>query len=666
MSSYPQDQRGPYYYPSNGQPPPPQPYYYGGAPAASGFPPDQYSAVEYPALGSGTPQQPPPPAGPPPPAAGDYYSAYGGSVAPPQYLAPNSGQPYAANSSYGGGGTSPSNQSLAYNPYGGGAVPPPPAPAPPYYPPGGHPPPRTVTPPLPQPAWPSPNSGVAPGGRQRADSYRPISPAPTNPLLDMPLPPSAVAAAAGGVAALARPQSAVAAATPAVSSAALPFKADAYLAAQGYSEADIQLAKSEHKRKTVGFFADQDEIIAQRGLASQVFFYFLKFMIAVFVIVFILQLTIYGFEASRFPKTFKANPARNTTWYSDFFLTNFHGPTVPLFQALNIVCLVFAFACAPIYYFLVQRAFPEENLDEATDDTIVRFDAESFIDVTARYRPFSHRLLRRVGSLIVFAGFIVVQILATLFLTQTENQNSINGAGTISVLIAVGISVITVLLNFTFSRVAEFTTEFEKHTSLGHATRYTTLKRVLFMIANVIVVYGAKQYRESAKYRCVYDVIGEQFLILLLFESTLTPIVQIVSAMFLHTQFQAWAKCMGSINSDEVDLPQFDLANVYIRTLYKLYLGLMASYVFPLASAMNVFGLIVDLWMYKMLLFKLCGTPKRMKPMRKSVCLSVVLCAIVTMATPFAGTIMILSGETGRLMGHGNACLYPRSDEMSL
>ena len=426
------------------------------------------------------------------------------------------------------------------------------------------------------------------------------------------------------------------------------FDSNAYLALQGFSTIAISEAKIEHTHHKIPFCASEETITYAAGSGYISLFTYHRWVSALTFLIFILQLVNYILFVRAETPQYRDVPQQNATWYDDFFISQYRRPNVASWQGTNIAGLVIALLFAPFYYGVVARRFAameqervQMGLDaENIDPELVRYKADGLIDTSHRYRSRAGVLGRRCLSLLVFLAFVGLQVLASNLLTTVQQKQ-------LGYAFSLGIALIAIVLNEIFARIADILTEFEKHETLGWMQVFKAMKRFAFMFCNIITVYAAKNYDQIAKQACVYQAIAEQFMLLLVLEIALVVPVSVLVTMFFNVSFQWWAKRLGTITSDNDDLPPFDLTVVYLRIMYKLYIGLMAAAVFPMSSALSVVAIFVDYWVFKFFLFKLCGRPKKMHAsLRLFASLCTVFSVILAAVTPFAGVLWILAGWT--------------------
>lgn len=179
---------------------------------------------------------------------------------------------------------------------------------------------------------------------------------------------------------------------------------------------------------------------------------------------------------------------------------------------------------------------------------------------------------------------------------------------------------------------------------MENADRSLVVKLVCFKIANIMAVYGAKRYGNEA---CVYDVIGEQFMSLLLVEIFFVTPSTVAIAAALTKNKQLMAKLSRGINGDDKYRARFELPVEYLAVLYKFCIAAMAMIVFPMSTVLGLLASVVEFWGARYRLIKLCGKPIKSDANHRTVVVFMTFLIFVTViATPFAGAAFVLSGRS--------------------
>ena len=405
----------------------------------------------------------------------------------------------------------------------------------------------------------------------------------------------------------------------------------------------VEECQNEHVRKQMPFSASQEEMTKEYGNGCVYFFDFIKFISIANILLVILQAVNYIIFAVQEEPNFSGG---NSTVgirsaYHDLFITKYTSQQKAPWLALNILSLIYCLIASPLYYAIMKRRIPEDDPDEYSEptDVILRYNDDCTLDVSYHYRGYGELFGRRLVSALVFCILIAVQVVASWFITKAEDSADL---GT-----AFGIAILVSVLNIIYTFIARLMTEFEKWEIFSRWKRSLTVKLIFFKLANIVTVYASKDYNAIAANSCVYDVIGEQFLTLLIVETFVMNIWEMLLTVIWAKNYRLYARVVGSINGDYDNLPPFDLAIEYLEVIYRQYLSILAMVVFPLSIAFATLGFVMEFWVDKIRLFKICGKPRHMSHSQKEfLAFNLGLVAVVSFFTPYAGSIWIMAGWT--------------------
>lgn len=429
-----------------------------------------------------------------------------------------------------------------------------------------------------------------------------------------------------------------------------PFDADGYCVSKGFSPEKIAEARSEHVETKLSMLAGPKEFRADVGTGIFFYFEYVKFLAASNFLLVTLQVINYSIWAGQENPSFStgSSPRGQRNFYHDFFITLFTNRQLAGWMSINIIAIVLCFLSAPIYYFIMRARVGHEThkptpgsgeRDEESDRMLRYIDADGSLDVSSYYRTTSDIVLRRIVAVVISACFLAVQVLASYYVTRNESTTNFG----LSLLLAF----IAATINILYGLAAKSLTEFEKWPRYAQWKRSQIVKLLLFKLLNIVTVYASKDYDTIGRKHCTYDVIGEQFLTLLLVEIIVMNLWAIIQTA-LSRRMQYWiADVTGSINGDQDNLPGFDLATEYLEVIYRQFIAIMAMTVFPLSIVLHFVGLFIEYWCDKFRLNRLCGKPQKMAATQKgflSVTMGVI--ALSAIATPFAGLGWIMSGYT--------------------
>eukprot|EP00760_Papus_ankaliazontas_P007607 PhM_4_TR13395/c0_g1_i1/m.7084 len=411
------------------------------------------------------------------------------------------------------------------------------------------------------------------------------------------------------------------------------------------------MAREEHLRRNHSICIPGDELAQHFGAGIEAYFAYCRVLLVTNAVFMFLQIICFSVYVSAEEPGYD----RGDYWYNDLFITSFTSDQRSMWLGINSVCVVISALTLPAV--LLRRKSYEDSetgdvimraaegavqQQSSSQDIIIRYTDEGYIDVSSHFRTPLNKALRTVFSACVFCGLLAVQVLVSYYVTQIEDQSA---NAVVSFLIAVVVG----LLNLTYGLVADLLTEFEKPKTMRQFKTSNTLKLLLFKLGNVITVYAAKTY--SSVQDCAYDVIGQQFLYILVVDITVMNVLE----MLLPRVTSRLRRYMALRNKDDLQsdqdlLPPFDVSYEYLDTIYRQYLVYMAMTVFPLSVVLSWVGQVLEYWLDKYKLLRVAGKPKRMDYSFRSQGIMIMVFQVIAFAaamlTPYAGVIWVLSGDT--------------------
>lgn len=420
------------------------------------------------------------------------------------------------------------------------------------------------------------------------------------------------------------------------------------------AEALALKALNEHNHPQLEMLDNLEKHEDRLGSGILYLFSFIRFLLLLSLLFAVFQCITFGDYIRRYSPDFNFGGTTTTgekVWLDNFMISVY--PNVDhdrrLWMACNIICIIFTFFSAPLYFWYLRRGEKTSTyVDEDGEDIIIRFSDDGRIDVRNVYRGRMDVILRRIFSVTIVLVFIGIQVVSSYFITQ----NAVTNIG-----ISFAISVVVAALNTLFMMIAENLTEFECWTSFEKWKRFHTLKLLFFKFANIITVFAAKRYDSSENIKCAYDVIGQQLITLLVIDIFAINLQQLIVKMLWNKYSHVYASVTGSIFGDQDNLPKFDIAVEYLQISYRQYLVIMAMVVMPFSIFLSIVGYAIDYVGKKFILIKLSGVPRKVESSQKSlltfVLLVVALCGLLT---PYAGSMFMLTGLT---RDKSNFCNFP-------
>jgi len=233
---------------------------------------------------------------------------------------------------------------------------------------------------------------------------------------------------------------------------------------------------------------------------------------------------------------------------------------------------------------------------------------------------------------------------------------------------SVAISVLTTVAHMIWTAGVNFLTEFEKHDSLTGKRNWGFSKLLLLKLTNVVVIYFVKQLvlqntinAGTDECTCPLRQMGYQFFYLLVSDMTVGNIGGVLTARFGWKVRMCLNRFKDVKQGDNALKDEFDVAQEHVGLLYRQFLILLGTFVFPLLTLFAVFANLLDLYFDKLRLVKYCKRPLRQeRPLSSKTVLTYhMLIVLLCVLMPPNGLIWILRGVfTGVFMDSCNV-LHP-------
>ncbi len=291
------------------------------------------------------------------------------------------------------------------------------------------------------------------------------------------------------------------------------------------------------------------------------------------------------------------------------FSSNFRPEIVWVWRSFNIVGILITFTFGPIYYFITIRMFRkrgyydyEENLSAKSDNAI---KGNEKVGACSRF-------FRRLISTMIFLLLLFIQLLVTLALTLAMNFSTLfTVVGSVGSILqanqwvmtpfSIGISLIISVMNIIFQAMSEGLTKLEKHKTWSDHRKHHAFKSITFRFVNVFIATIVKGFFSVP---CILTVIGNQFLIQMLLDFLLTNVFSILVPTIQYLILKRVKP-----EKAESTRPDFDVVEHHLNEVYKLYIAYCGMCAFPYITVIGFVLSIVDLFMAKILLLKLCKKP---------------------------------------------------------
>eukprot|EP01059_Diplonema_ambulator_P019719 TRINITY_DN33358_c0_g1_i1.p1 TRINITY_DN33358_c0_g1~~TRINITY_DN33358_c0_g1_i1.p1 ORF type:complete len:492 (+),score=93.90 TRINITY_DN33358_c0_g1_i1:41-1477(+) len=435
-------------------------------------------------------------------------------------------------------------------------------------------------------------------------------------------------------------------------------------------EDDIASARREHVNPGayMGLCEPLDALLETYGYGYYVYFDFMRVLIVLSVVLFILQLVPYiWYLSENSPGFHDTNTLENKTGYKDFFISEYTSSEKGAWFAANILCIIVS-VCTVFYIkhrirmkreeCIERGLIPNDALGREIEDRIIRYKDANGSTVEDKVTDWDNVSigLRVVGAVMTFAIFITVTIVVSYYSTRSAESEQQQGN---TALISWLLSILVQILNALYLLVANETTMMLPVSTWTTFTKVYIAKMVLFRVCQTIALFATRSY----KGHCAYYIIGEQFFFLMVTDLTLGNVLEVVSPWIA-----AYIKRFIYRNTDllvgytEADLlPRFDIAVEYLELFGKHYYLYMAMIVFPMASLLNVIGLIIDYWLDKWRLMRISAKQRSrlLRTQRRFLSYVLLLSIILSLVTPVAGVIFVLGGVTANVCSECTKCSFP-------
>eukprot|EP00727_Mastigamoeba_balamuthi_P006220 m51a1_g2217 hypothetical protein (477) ;mRNA; r:212591-214663 len=403
-------------------------------------------------------------------------------------------------------------------------------------------------------------------------------------------------------------------------------------------DADDDEAKNEHLRERLGFMTPLDEIERRFGVGTRLYFTFLKYVILVNVVLFMIQFANWAqFIASNDSQaTVMCNyPNRdfsNQHSCKDTFLNFTKTKSISLPGARGSVeatrqlewwekLFIAAYSrdqylWCPLFMALV-RLVMRDNL-KPQHESPWNFRGNADIIEANRNLKWSQIVWRRAVSYSIFALMIAVSGVSIYFIqnwgTRKSAMLSTRGLG---IGLSVLISIIIIIINIIWKEICVLLTILERHSTWSGHRLNDMVKLFLFRIINVTVMYAAMQTAvetsaEKADYTCPLQDNGIKFIALILCDLVLMNAFDMLYPIVVAHMKRRFP-CLRGEGSDESDLPEFDVAEEYLEVLYRQFVLFMGSLSAPLLPLLSLMTNGAEYFLDKYRMLHLCQRPKRLE-----------------------------------------------------
>jgi len=176
------------------------------------------------------------------------------------------------------------------------------------------------------------------------------------------------------------------------------------------------------------------------------------------------------------------------------------------------------------------------------------------------------------------------------------------------------ISIIISILLYAFQSICDIVsvklTNFEKHQSWNNYRKFILVKRFVFNMMNVILIYIFQFIFSDKKSAdtiiiCIPSQIGTQFAITMIVNLTLMNILEIALPLIKNKLYNKIKKS----STKEEDKPEFDISNEYMSLLYSQFLIFMGMITIPLISGVGMIYFISQYYIDRYKMIHICQKP---------------------------------------------------------
>ncbi|KAG2373881.1 hypothetical protein C9374_011766 [Naegleria lovaniensis] len=300
----------------------------------------------------------------------------------------------------------------------------------------------------------------------------------------------------------------------------------------------------------------------------------------------------------------------------------------------------------PIYWFVVRRSFQKRDVyDMEEADMALAFDADADIIKENVETPTLHRVGRYLVSYSIFVGFLILSCAITIGFTILQNFTTIYEAADAVfsqntgylTLISIGISCVVNIVNFIWKKICIYLTNFEKHKTWSGYRTHNTMKYLFFKLFNVFLMGFTKGLFNVP---CVIRTLGNQYLIQMILDFVVFNAIELILPYIEY-----YIKKKRNKGSDENVRPDFDVSEEYLELIYRQYIIYCGMTSFPMITLIAFVASILELYLDKWRLLKLCKKPPMINGSVKTVVsFFLIITAILPMINWGGGNIYPMVG----------------------
>eukprot|EP01118_Nematostelium_gracile_P012993 TRINITY_DN4839_c0_g1_i1.p1 TRINITY_DN4839_c0_g1~~TRINITY_DN4839_c0_g1_i1.p1 ORF type:complete len:470 (-),score=109.70 TRINITY_DN4839_c0_g1_i1:77-1486(-) len=358
-------------------------------------------------------------------------------------------------------------------------------------------------------------------------------------------------------------------------------------------------AANEHAREKLSLFISMEEIQRRFGIGTRLYFNFLKFMCITDLILGLVAIIPFIISVVR------RNDGRFTA--EDLFISSFTSEDYVPWLVVNIILIVIWFSFSPIYWIYIKSVLARDAIPD--HDNLFALSGEE-VDVIQENKHFtsSQRFLRRFGTYAIFVILICISGGVTYGIQRAGNPYAAKVLNPINWVITASVTIV----NLFFQKFCVVLVNMEKHKTWSQFRKHHTIKLLSFKIINVCAMYVALNFAfASDETACIFKSSGSKFVTLMILDVTLMNFIELATPvvnrmLFTYIPFLKNKRMRG----DEEMRPDFDVAEDYLELFYRQFVVYLGVSVFPFLPFFGLFNNIVEYWIDKVRLLRICKKPK--------------------------------------------------------
>lgn len=309
----------------------------------------------------------------------------------------------------------------------------------------------------------------------------------------------------------------------------------------------------------------------------------------------------------------------------------------------------------PIYWLITIKSFKKRDLFDHEENFVAKED-DIIPENADIYRS---RILLYLGSYSIFVLLLLIQLVFVAGLTflqnftaiykvigvNTSGQDGISSNQLILTPISFGISAVLGVTNYAWGILCSSLTRFEKHRTWSSFRAHNTFKLLFFKLVSVFIMGFAKGFFAVP---CILTVLGNQYLVQMLLDIVVFNAIELLLPLIMFK-----LKKKGN-KSDEENRPDFDVAEEYLELIYRQYVLYCGMPAFPMLPLIGLAASVVELYLDKLRLLKICKKPPRTTGSIKTVVsFFLVFSSVLALSNWGGGSVYSLVGYFW--------CNYPKS-----